>query len=126
MQTTKFNTIRQLGAMLKDEYNPDYCRTNANFTNGGTTEVQIQPGTLFTGGTTPAVFDTATPLAVTGICVTSELVQAGKTVPVTYLSDGPGILNSNEIDFPADAGQRATIETAIKAMGFKLVAGLDV
>ncbi len=125
MQTTNHTTIRQLGAVLKNEYNSNYCRTNANFTNGGAAAVQLQPGVLFTGGTTPAVFDTAAVAVVTGVCVTSELVRPGATVAVTYLSVGPGILNSNEIDFPVDAGQRATIETAIRAMSFKLVAGLD-
>lgn len=128
MQTTKYTTVRQLGAMLKDEYNPNYCRTNANFTNGGADPVQLQPGTIFSGGTTPTVFDETpvTPLAATGICVSSVLVQPGATVPITYLSDGPGILNNNEIDLPVDPIKRATVEAAITALGFKLVSGLAV
>ena len=111
--------------MLKDEYGPNYCRKDGVYTNGGASAVQIQPGTLFTGGDTPVPFVTGAPLAVTGICLTTSLVQPGASVPVAWIYQGPAIVNDNEIDYPADAPETATIKTAIDAMNIKRVSGLD-
>jgi len=127
MQTVKHQTVRQLGAFLKNEYNSDYCRTSGTFTNDTDAAVQLQPGILFTGdAAAPAIFDTANAADVIGVCITSELVQPGATVPVTTLTAGPAILNTNEMDFPADPAQVATIETALKGLLFKLTKGLPV
>lgn len=124
MQTQSHSTTRELGAMLKDEYNRNYCRENRQFTNGGAAAVQLQPGTIMTGGETPAVFDTAAPAVFSGLCLTTVLVQPGETVDIATLENGPAIVNENEVDFPADAGQTTTLKTAITAADIKLVSGL--
>jgi len=124
MQTTTGTTPRELGAMLKSDPNPEISRENRTFTNGGASVVTLQPGTIMTGGATPAVFDTGTPAAFTGLCLTHVEVQPGATVPISTLEGGPALANAKEIDFPADAGQTTTLKTAMVAAGIKLVDGL--
>ena len=126
MKLQKHETTRQLGAVVKYEVDQNYTRKSADFTNGGGEAVQLQPGVLFTGGDTPVVFDTAAAEDVTGICLSTESVDPGETVLIVWLSDGPAIVNANEVDFPEDAAQRTAIEVALTAKGIKLVNGLDV
>ena len=125
MQTVSHTEPRVLGALLKYELNPNYTRQSVEFTNGGADPVELVPGTIFTGGATPAVFDTAVPLAFTGLCLSRITVEAGATVTVAQLVKGPAIVNANEIDFPADGGQRTTLEGEIAAVDIQLVDGLD-
>lgn len=124
MQSHKTTSKRLLGAVVKFENNINYTRASGTFTNGGAENVELQPGVIFTGGATAAVFDTGTPAAFSGICATTKTVLPGATVNVAYVERGPAIVNTNEIDFPADAGQRTTLETAMTAAGFKLKAGI--
>ena len=126
MRSYKNTSFRELGAMLKYEANIDHCRAAGSISAPADADLIVQPGTLLTGGAAPAVFDTAAPADVTGICVTAIHIPAGQSAPIAWIDRGPITLNSNEMDFPADADQRAAIETTISEMpgGIKLVAGL--
>lgn len=125
MQTLHHTTLRLLGAVVKYESNPNYTRKSGNFTNGGAETVTLQPGTLLTGGATPAVYDQAAPAAFSGICLTRIAVQPSETVAIAWLANGEAIVNASEVDWPTDGAQRTTLETAITDAGIKLVDGLD-
>ena len=124
MNSTTFTTPRALGAMLKSGGLQRETRENRSFTNGGADAVTLNVGTIVTGGDTPAVFDTASPAAFTGLCLTHVEVSAGETVAIATLERGPAVVNAAEVDFPTDAPQTATLKAAMTAAGITLRDGL--
>lgn len=125
MQTQSFEQARLLGAVLKYEQNSNYTRGHGTFKNSTDEDILLQPGIILTGGDNPAIFDTAAPADFTGLCITTDRVLAGQSVPVAWIARGAAIINSNEVDFPADADQRLALESAMIDAGFKLVNGND-
>lgn len=123
MRTVKQTSLRLLGALLKYEADNNHCRAAGSISAPADADLQMVPGTLLTGGSTPAVFDTLSPADVTGVCVTEVFIPAGQTAPIAWMERGPATLNSSEIDFPTNAGQRTAIEAQIDDMGIKLIAG---
>jgi len=128
MQTVKTIQARQLGAWLKFETDPNHCREAGTLTNSGSADLVVPTGTLLTGGDTPAIYDEATPAAVTGIMIDSLTIQPGATVPIAWLARGPATINTNEVELPGDATKRATVVAALKALpgGLTLRDGIDV
>lgn len=121
--SSKSTTRRKLSDWLKYEADPNHCREGADITApaGG---YDLQTGTLLTGGDTPVPYVEATPLAVTGILITDVKIAEGETLPIAWEARGPNTANISEVDMPVDGTKNATVQTALKALGFKLVEGL--
>jgi len=124
MQTEKRSQPRPLSAVLKKEFDPDYCRGNATFTNGTSETITLQPGVLLTGTDRSAVFDTAAVATVTGICITAIQIRVGESHPIGYLDAGPGILVRDGLELPADAAQATAIEATLTGKGWNIEDGV--
>ena len=118
-------TRKTISDVVAYEANNHFNRESGDLT-AGAGGLDLQIGTLLTGGDVPAAYDDAAPAAVTGVLLTDVRADDGEFVPIAWAARGPATLIETGLELPADEARADTIRDALRALNFKLVPGTPV